>query len=533
MAKVTDFKTLKKRQARRRSVKLLVLVALILLAAYLFSSIVNTPSFAGLSSVLDMIKGGPGYPIDAPGGKVKGMYQNGSSVVLLNETTIYFYNTSGSEVYSELHRMSNPQVETSGNMLLNYDRGSKSYAAYSRNNLFYSATTDDAIRCGDISSNGCIAIATQTDNAQSRVTVLDSHQREQYTWKSDNVVTAMTISDNGSSIAIGSSYVEEGELKNVVTVLRNGEEQGRYELANQLVLDIEFDSSNVRCVTDKSAILLASDGSVLGQFDYNGRSLAGYALHDDGIALVFGDYEQDRKYTLASVADDFVTLNGTATLEDTLQKIKCYEGTILILGGSTFQEYSVYDCSLLQEVDGESYYDIQPLGNSVYAMTTTEIVRLTLETPNRLSFFSNKEQVQLPEDAQQEQQTQEELDLLQSILDGMEQQSDELTVGESGEQQPERTEEQQTQEEQTQSEPPAEEEQQEQSEPSTDSEQQAQEESPAEETEQSNQEPSHVTVQNEDSQPEYSSEDQTQSPQEEQDDSQQDQGGFFSSRPAQ
>ena len=205
MAKVTDFKTLKKRQARRRSVKLLVLVALILLAAYLFSSIVNTPSFAGLSSVLDMIKGGPGYPIDAPGGKVKGMYQNGSSVVLLNETTIYFYNTSCSEVYSELHRMSNPQVETSGNMLLNYDRGSKSYAAYSRNNLFYSATTDDAIRCGDISSNGCIAIATQTDNAQSRVTVLDSHQREQYTWKSDNVVTAMTISDNGSSIAIGSS----------------------------------------------------------------------------------------------------------------------------------------------------------------------------------------------------------------------------------------------------------------------------------------------------------------------------------------
>ena len=41
-----------------------------------------------------------------------------------------------------------------------------------------------------------------------------------------------------------------------------------------------------------------------------------------------------------------------------------------------------------------------------------------------------------------------------------------------------------------------------------------------------------MTVQNEESQAEYSSEDQTQSPQEEQDDSQQDQGGFFSSRPA-
>ena len=172
-------------------------------------------------------------------------------------------------------------------------------AAYSRNNLFYSATTDDAIRCGDISSNGCIAIATQTDNAQSRVTVLDSHQREQYTWKSDNVVTAMTISDNGSSIAIGSSS-EEGELKNVVTVLRNGEEQGRYELANQLVLDIEFDGSSVRCVTDKSAILLASDGSVLGQFDYNIRSLWPDTRCVAASRWCSVTMNWDRKYTLTS-----------------------------------------------------------------------------------------------------------------------------------------------------------------------------------------------------------------------------------------
>lgn len=42
-------------------------------------------------------------------------------------------------------------------MMLNYDRGSKTYAAYSRNNLFYNGSTDEAIRCGAISQNGCIA----------------------------------------------------------------------------------------------------------------------------------------------------------------------------------------------------------------------------------------------------------------------------------------------------------------------------------------------------------------------------------------
>ena len=440
MAKVTDFKKLKQRQARRRAFKLAGLAGVILAIAYLLSSLVNSPEFAGLSSLGDMIKGGPGYPIDAPGGKIKGMYQNDSGIILLNETTLYIYNTSGSEVYSNLHRMGNPQVQTSGTMMLNYDRGSKTYAAYSRNNLFYNGSTDEAIRCGAISQNGCIAIATQTENAQTRVTVLDSRQREQYVWKTDNVVTALTMSDNGSAVAIASSYAQAGELKNVLTVLKNGQEQNRYELANQLILALEFDGSNVRCITDKNAFILGTEGKIIGQFDYKGQSLAAFSMYENGVALVFGDYEQDRKYTLASVADDFYTLNGTTTLNDSLQKVKAIGNTILVLGGSSFHEYSAYDCELLKEETNESYYDIQPMGNSIYAMTTTQIVRLPLEEPSRFTLFSHKEPQQLPDGSPTE-QSQQEIDLLQSILDGMKReeekaqqsQGQELTVGESQE----------------------------------------------------------------------------------------------------
>lgn len=440
MAKVTDFKKLKQRQARRRAFKLAGLAGVILAIAYLLSSLVNSPEFAGLSSLGDMIKGGPGYPIDAPGGKIKGMYQNDSGIILLNETTLYIYNTSGTEVYSNLHRMGNPQVQTSGTMMLNYDRGSKTYAAYSRNNPFYNGSTDEAIRCGTISQNGCIAIATQTENAQTRVTVLDSRQREQYVWKTDNVVTALAMSDNGSAVAIASSYAQAGELKNVLTVLKNGQEQNRYELANQLILALEFDGSNVRCITDKNAFILGTEGKIIGQFDYKGQSLAAFAMYENGVALVFGDYEQDRKYTLASVADDFYTLNGTTTFDDSLQKVKAIGNTILVLGGSSFHEYSAYDCELLKEETNESYYDIQPMGNSIYAMTTTQIVRLPLEEPSRFALFSHKEPQQLPDGSPTE-QSQQEIDLLQSILDGMKReeekaqqsQGQELTVGESQE----------------------------------------------------------------------------------------------------
>ena len=498
MAKVTDFKKLKQRQARRRAFKLAGLAGVILAIAYLFSSLVNSPEFAGLSSLGDMIKGGPGYPIDAPGGKIKGMYQNDSGIILLNETTLYIYNTSGSEVYSNLHRMGNPQVQTSGTMMLNYDRGSKTYAAYSRNNPFYNGSTDEAIRCGAISQNGCIAIATQTENAQTRVTVLDSRQREQYVWKTDNVVTALAMSDNGSAVAIASSYAQAGELKNVLTVLKNGQEQNRYELANQLILALEFDGSNVRCITDKNAFILGTEGKIIGQFDYKGQSLAAFAMYENGVALVFGDYEQDRKYTLASVADDFYTLNGTTTLNDSLQKVKAIGNTILVLGGSSFHEYSAYDCELLKEETNESYYDIQPMGNSIYAMTTTQIVRLPLEEPSRFALFSHKEPQQLPDGSPTE-QSQQELDLLQSILDGMKReeekaqqsQGQELTVGESQEiidQIP--LEETAFESSQTQEEPPAQEE----------------EFDPENPDGVLNQGPDHVPVKNEDVQPEFSQE---------------------------
>ncbi len=435
MAKVTDFKALKRKQMRRRSLKVLGLIALILAGTYFLSSMMSTPSFAGLSSVLDMIKGGPGYPIDAPGGKVKGMYQNESSLVMLNETTIYFYNTSGSEVYSALHRMGNPQIKTNGTMLLNYDRGSKTYAAYSRNNLFYSGKTDSAIRCGDISENGCIAIATQTENAQTQVQVQDAKQRELYTWKTDNAVTALAMSGNGSNIAIASSYVEQGELKNALTVLKNGKEQNRYELANQLILAVEFDGANVRCITDRSAFIMSPDGKIIGQFDYKGQSLAAFSMYENGVALVFGNYEQDRKYTLASVASDFFTLNGTKTLTDSIQKIKAYGNTIMVLGASSFCEYSAYDCEMIKEESNESYYDIQPMGNSIYAMTTTEIVRLPLTTPSKFSLFTNHAPKQLPDGTEEEEQSQEDLDLLAGILNGMKNSANdeepEMTIGES------------------------------------------------------------------------------------------------------
>ena len=432
MSNITEFKTIKRRQSRNRLLKLAALLAAILMGTYLISLMINTPNFAGLSSVVDIVKGGPGFPIEAPGGKVRGMYNNGNGLVAVNETTMYFYNTSGKEVHSAQHRMGNPQVKTSGTMMLTYDRGSKNYMAYTRNNLLCSGKTENAIRCGDISDTGCIALAVQLETAQTQVKLLDENQRELYTWKSDNAVTALTLSENGKMLAIGSSFAEDGSLKNALTLLKNGKEQYRYVLENELILALDFDGNNVRCITDRNAILFSQEGKIIGKFPYKGQQLAGFAMYENGAALVFGNYEQDRQYILASLNKDFYTLNGTAVFEDNLQKVAAYGHTIMVLGTSSLNQYSSYDCSLLKEEVNESYYnsyyDILPMGKYIYAMTTTEIDRLPIEEPSKFSLFGGKGPQVLP--GHEEEQSQEDMDILEEILSGFGK-GEEPVIGES------------------------------------------------------------------------------------------------------
>lgn len=408
MSNVTDLQALKRKKIRKKAYHALLIITAALLLVYGVSKLTNNPNFVGFSSILELFRTGEGYPLNAPGGKSKGMYENSGNLIVVNETNLYMYNANGSTTFDVPHQMINPKVVMKGSMVLNYDRGSKSYSAYNRSTPFVSTKSDDPIRCGDISADGQIVLATQKGTSQSVVTVYDkSHQ-----WKikreiNESTVTAVAISDNGNRVAIATSYVENGILKSKLTLMQGDKTTGERVLDGQLILTMQYRGDHVQVITDQEAFLCDSAAKLLGQYQFS-QTLASYDIHNNGVVLVLGDYEQERRYTIVSLSADSQTVLGKNLIEESLQqKVKVLENTIVVLGSKDLVQYSVIDCSVLQKDAADSYYDMQPMGKWVYAMTSTQIVRVPLVEPSKFSILNkiaqgeleiqqNQEQMELP-----------------------------------------------------------------------------------------------------------------------------------------
>lgn len=389
MSNVTDLDQIRRKRKNKRLAKAILIIAGLLVLLYGAVAVIQSPSFSGLASLEDLIHGGSGYPVEAPGGQVQGMYSSDSELVVINETNLFLYSASGNQDENILHRMSNPQVVTRGNMVLSYDRGGRSYAAYNRSTAFAAAQLDYPIRCADITAAGEMAIATQQDGAKSVVTLYDRDQKVKMQWQSTTVnVSAIAISDSADLVAISGIFVENGVLKSRLTILQGSRQVGEKIFEDQAILDLQVVGSQVVGVTDQGVFLCDKEGNLRGHYLVQDQ-LAGFALHDGGAVLMVGDYEQNRQYSLLTIDGDCSTVRGRAIVRENLQSLKVQGNTILVLGGETLSQYSLLDCQLLRSDPSESIYSMQPMGGYVYLATTSQLTRLPLADPGHLATFTD------------------------------------------------------------------------------------------------------------------------------------------------
>lgn len=414
VSNVTDLDQIRRKRKNKRLAKAILLILGVLVVLYGAVAVMQSPDFAGLASLEDLIHGGSGYPVEAPGGQVQGMYSSSSELVVVNETNLFLYSASGSQDENILHRMTNPQVVTRGNMVLSYDRGGRSYAAYNRSTAFAAAQLDDPIRCADITANGEMAIATQQDGAKSVVTLYDRDQKVQMQWQSTTVnVSAVALSDDANLLAVSGLYVENGVLKSRLTILQGNRQVGEKILEDQMILDLRVVGNQVMGVTDQGVFLCDKEGTLRGNYLVQDQPLAGFALHDGGAVLMVGDYEQNRQYTLLTIDNDCSTVRGRAIVRENLQSLKVQGNTILVLGGETLSQYSLLDCQLLRSDAAENIYSMQPMGNYVYLASTSQLSRISLADPGHLASFADL--FRQAGDEEEEQQSESQLPTVEAV----------------------------------------------------------------------------------------------------------------------
>ena len=130
MAKTINFDKLRKRRRLIENIKRLAFLALVLAVVGVVLFLNNLFIERGTSiRVSDFIetRGGPGFPVDFPGGIIRDIKPMGKNLAVLTDTNLYIYNDKGRSV-ANIQRMGDRTVMlTNQGRILSFDPGHRVY----------------------------------------------------------------------------------------------------------------------------------------------------------------------------------------------------------------------------------------------------------------------------------------------------------------------------------------------------------------------------------------------------------------------
>lgn len=415
MAEITNLSDVRRKREKKRSRRGFALILLILALTVILSLLFSSRSEYGLSSFMDLFQSGNGYPIEAPGGKSKGMYNLDGLLCISSDTDLMMYNSKGAETFSVKHQMADPQVSVNGNMLLMFDQGAKSYALYQNNVPVADGETDYVIYTGAASAKGTFALATRSEDYLSQVSVFDRNKAVKYTWNySDKIVTCVALSPSGNKLAVSGLYTEDGTIKSQLLLYNNGELVDSRDFDDAVLCSLVFvGESEIRGVSDQGAFLISDKGKLMGEYDYKAQPLAAFYNSTEATVLLLGDYRQTGGYEVISLKND-INRQSSTFIKGNIHVLKADANNAYILAGSNYYQIDLHSGEHLVEEEAEYIYDLQPIGKGVFAITNEEIVRMEqIEAEDREGTGSvvpeQNKQEEVPEDWETPEETPSEL----------------------------------------------------------------------------------------------------------------------------
>lgn len=377
MAQITDLSEVRQKRHKKRTRKGLLLIVIILLLTFTLSVLFSSREKYGFSSLTDWFQSGNGYPIEAPGGKSKGMYELNGLLCVVNDTDLLMYNAKGGEVFSGKHQMADPQARIDDSMLLLFDQGAKSYTLYQNHVPLVDSETDYVIYNGAVSSKGSFALSTRSEDYLSQVTVYDKNGREQYSWNySNKIVTCIALSQSGNHLAVSGLYTEDGTMKSQLLLYYNGELVDSREFNDAVLCSLVFVGENeIKGISDRGAFVISSKGKLLGEYDYQSQPLSAYCNSAESTVVLLGDYRQNGGYHVVAL-DQSMNRKSSTEIKGNIHVMKADANNVYLLAGNQYYQIDLAGGEHLAEEKSEYLYDLQPIGKGVFAITNEEIIRI-------------------------------------------------------------------------------------------------------------------------------------------------------------
>jgi len=275
---------------------------------------------------------------------------------------IQVFDAGGHETLRDSFRMTTPMVCSQGKRAISFDMGGTSVRVFSSTEVLVSLETFGAIVSATINANGWFAVCTQESTvSKGVVTVYNEAGNAVYrvNLASGYVLSAALTSDNKGlavlNLAPDGSRVAFYEL--------NSEDVSRvFELQDRLILDMAYTSGgDMLLVAEDSLIALdrKNEGSEI--YGFEGRSLGGYSIYGNDIAIYLLDYNVGYSGRIVSIDKDGGVL-GEIESDREIIAISLSDGYLAILRSDGIALF------------GTSLEELPPVDDSVSSVGATRIL---------------------------------------------------------------------------------------------------------------------------------------------------------------
>lgn len=283
----------RKRMRRLRAAGLAAAALTVLLAAILagVAGLYGT-SLALLGDVVDSVRialtPGPGYPVPFTLSGYRSAVPLTGGFAAVGEQDLVLYAANGSELRRIQHGYGRPGLTAGSTRVCLYNRSGKELRVESRSRTLFENKFEDAIQLCAMSPNGTLAVFTK-----SKLMVFDPMFECIYTFRTQELPTALAFADDNRRFAAGCPYAVGGALGGTVYLMDTGrDEYVTIRTAEGLPLKLQYlSASELLVIYDTfAAVYATADGAELHRFDYGGRTLQSAAVSAGKYAvLLFGD----------------------------------------------------------------------------------------------------------------------------------------------------------------------------------------------------------------------------------------------------
>ncbi len=351
----------RRRKKKNSGWKLLVRFMILCVALLcLYAAVLNWKSIAPDSFVAwvdDLVDGttGGSWPVSMTGDTVFGMEEAGANLVMVTDTAVKYYNSTGGESVKRTCAYASPMLRVTDKYVLLLETGGNRYRLETRSQIEKEQTVTGKIYTGAVSAKGDVAIVTDSSHSHvSEVTVYARSGDQRYQWLSAEwLVMDVSFSRDGNTLAVVGCRAQNGAMQSAILVfdLRGKEEQPVQYIADGVLYSrVQYmRSGTVAAIGDAQMRFVNPTGTLDTAVSYADVELIGFAFGSNELALVTRPYgsQDGGTATIYSASGD---VRATQEFEGEFRDVAVRNNGFLVLS----DEY-------LYDIDNQGLHDRAPV----------------------------------------------------------------------------------------------------------------------------------------------------------------------------